>query len=241
MSTWELNRRSESLPPGHLKQCNVGTRSSSIWGSQVWSRLRRSSRQPNQHWVCITKEEYLRNIDLFETVSLLNVEGKVFFITVSRKTDEIPPQEQLHRPLSPEEWDSWRTRLFGAHSCSHTAHQNLSWKQRRPCCIWGFTWPTPTGLYHTSWPSSTILFLVRSRIWSWITAIISGLGSLLHQKYQTSYIRRLRKGVITRCAISVIVFVMSCHEHGVQIGWGGMQSAFNPLVKPHKKPLGGFG
>lgn len=158
------------IEPGHL------------W--RIWRRGRVAGQWRRAEGVWIPKEENSKNMDQFQSISLLSVEGNIFFSIISSRLTEFLLKNNYI------DHSEWKGGIPGVPSCleyTGVVKQLISEAHESKgdlVVLW--TWSTPSGPYCTNWSGlqyTSTMFPVRSRIWSWITTIISGWKSL--QKHQT--------------------------------------------------------
>lgn len=89
----------------------------------IWRRGRVADQWRWAEGVWIPKEENSKNINQFRTISLLSVEGKVFFSIVSRRLTEFLLKNKYIDPSVQKGGDSWSSWLLGTYWCSYTTHQ----------------------------------------------------------------------------------------------------------------------
>ena len=81
----------------------------------VWKKGKVPESWKMAEGIFIPKEKNSTDVNQFRTISLLNVEGKMFFCGPCKETDELSNCKQVHRHISTERRSAWFFRMPGAH------------------------------------------------------------------------------------------------------------------------------
>lgn len=152
----------------------------------IWCRWRVANQWRCAEGVWIPKEENSRHIKQLCTISLLSVEGKIFFSVLSRRLTEFVLQNGYIDTSVQKGGGSRSTWLLGAYWCCYTTHLRSTGGKRRSGC-------PVVGPYQRLWVHATqtgrdcteqdTMFPVTSKTLSWIITTIS--ESLLGLPLQT--------------------------------------------------------
>lgn len=85
----------------------------------IWCRGQVADQWRCTEGVWIPKEEDAKDISQFRTISLLSVEGKIFFSILSRRLTEFLLKNSY---IDTEGWDSWSAWLSGTYRSGNAAH-----------------------------------------------------------------------------------------------------------------------
>ncbi|XP_016087054.1 uncharacterized protein, partial [Sinocyclocheilus grahami] len=175
----------------------------------IWRRGRVADQWRCAEGVWIPKEENSKNINQFRTISLLSVEGKVFFSIVSRRLTEFLLKNNYIDP------SVQKGGIPGAPGClEHTgvvtqlireAHENRG----DLVVLWLDLANAYGSIPHKLVELALHLHHVPSKIKDLILDYYNNFRMRVTSGSETSDWHRIGKGIITGCTISVILFALA--------------------------------
>ncbi len=175
----------------------------------IWRRGRVADQWRCAEGVWIPKEENSKNINQFRTISLLSVEGKVFFSIVSRRLAEFLLKNNYIDP------SVQKGGIPGAPGClEHTgvvtqlireAHENRS----NLVVLWLDLANAYGSIPHKLVELAIHIHHVPCKIKDLILDYYNNFRTRVTSGSKTSYWHRIGKGIITGCTISVILIALA--------------------------------